>query len=171
MNPMLHALLMAEQQLPELLRSPERWQTLDITYEKPRVERVWTQWGEYRLNLHRIHPCDAGQAFFHPHPWPSAMRILSGCYEMAIGYGSGLETPPEAARLILTSESCYEMNNPDAWHYVRPLAGPVISFMVTGAPWNRNMPKSDKISLSSLTTETKEEIMEFFLKRYQIDYD
>lgn len=157
---MLEILKQAEIELCSLLAEPDRWQTLDINYEKPRVERVWTQWGDYRINLHKIHPCE--EAFFHPHPWPSAIKILSGVYEMAIDYGAGLEEPPEAARMILTSGSEYEMLNPDGWHYVRPLIEPVMSLMVTGKPWNRSMPKSDKVVLSTLSNESKTELITYF---------
>ena len=46
-------------------------------------------WRDCRIYLHRIYPCAPGEALFHPHLWPSAMRILSGEYEMAVGYGAG----------------------------------------------------------------------------------
>ncbi|HVI40648.1 MAG TPA: hypothetical protein VM577_08310 [Anaerovoracaceae bacterium] len=157
---MIELLQQMDDELDYLLRDPNRWQTLDINYDKPRVERVWTQWGEYRINLHRIHPCE--EAFFHPHPWPSVISIISGRYEMAIGFGAGLEEPPVAARIILADSSAYEMLNPDGWHYVRPIGGPVMSIMITGKPWSREMPKSDKVVLSSLTDEVKKEIMDYF---------
>lgn len=48
---------MAETQLGELLTKPEIWNTLDIDYFPPRVERVWTQFDEnHRLFIHVIHP-------------------------------------------------------------------------------------------------------------------
>ena len=87
-----------EQELPDLLEK-EIWNGLYIDYHPPIVERVWTQVGENRIYLHRIHPCSEGEALFHPHPWPSAMRILSGEYEMGIGYGEGTE-PPEIAAIV-----------------------------------------------------------------------
>ena len=86
---MLDVLEAVEQKLPELLRDEAGWNSLFIDYHPPTVERLWRTWGEYRVSLHRIHPCERGTALFHPHPWPSAMRILSGEYEMAVGYGSG----------------------------------------------------------------------------------
>lgn len=163
---MIEILKQVEKELPTLLKHEDQWQTLNINYEKPHVERVWIQWNKYRVNLHRIHPCQAEEAFFHPHPWASAMRILSGKYEMCIGYGSGLEIPPVAARLVLTKDSIYEMVDKDSWHYVRPLDEPVISLMVTDTPWKRPMPKSDKVVLSTLNDLSKKEIIQYFRMMY-----
>jgi hypothetical protein len=69
--------------LMDLLKNPSIWNTLDINYHHPRVERLWTQIGDSRLMLHVIHPCETSDALYHPHPWPSAMHVLSGTYETA----------------------------------------------------------------------------------------
>lgn len=69
--------------LADLLKNPSIWNTIDVNYHHPRVERLWTQVGEFRLMLHVIHPCETSNALYHPHPWPSAMHVLSGKYETA----------------------------------------------------------------------------------------
>lgn len=168
---MIQILKQVEKKLPALLKQEDLWQTLNINYEKPHVERVWCPWvdylgNHYRINLHRIHPCEYHEAFFHPHPWASAMRILAGKYEMSVGYGRGLVTPPVAATLILEKGSMYEMTDPDSWHYVRPLDEPVMSLMITSYPWKRAMPKSDKVVLSTLSDEAKKEIIQYFRMMY-----
>lgn len=126
------------------LESLDGWSTVFIDYEPPFVERLWREvWvptGKVRLNLHRIWPCkESERPLFHPHPWPSAMRVIGGWYEMAIGFGDNLpqHPPPQAARLMLGPKSTYEMTHQDAWHYVRPVDGFVYSVMVTGTPWKR----------------------------------
>ncbi len=139
---MLELLFEAERALPRLLAEPG-WQSLHVDYHPPRVDRVWRAWGTHRIYLHRIHPCAPGEALFHPHPWPSAMRIYAGRYEMGIGHGAGDVAPPIAARVIAGPGTAYEMTDPDAWHYVRPLDEPTWTLMVTGAPWSRSSPKSD----------------------------
>ena len=164
---MIKILKQIELELPDLLKQPEIWQTLDINYEKPHVERVWTQWNQYRINLHRIHPCEFHECFFHPHPWASVVRILSGRYEMLVGQGSGEVSPPTTMTLILEKDSIYEMTNKDGWHQVRPLDHRVMSLMITDAPWGRKMPKSDKIKLSSLTDEVRDDIMNYFIWKYR----
>ena len=133
---MLQVLARTEEALPQVLSDRTLWTSLDVDYEPPRVERMWCQRGKYRVFIHRIHPCD--KALFHPHPWPSAVKILSGTYEMSIGHGTGASDPPEAATVLLTSGSSYEMIDPNGWHSVRPIGGPSLSLMVTAYPYDRN---------------------------------
>src|SRR5262249_46599352 len=86
---MLEILAAVEKDLPRMLLDEAAWAGLFIDYPPPTVERLWRPWRDYRVSLHRIFPCATGEALFHPHPWPSAMRILAGEYEMAVGYGKG----------------------------------------------------------------------------------
>jgi hypothetical protein len=159
-----------------LLDDAAGWNTLDVDYEPPRVERLWrTFQSDYRLYLHRIHPCE--KALFHPHPWPSACKIMSGIYEMGIGYhqaraGEGQRKPdskpappPVATTLILTRDAKYEMLDPNAWHWVRPLQGVSYSIMVTGPLWDRWSPKADH-KLGLLSDETKAEMLATFKSFY-----
>ena len=97
---MLDVLIEVEQALPQLLQDESGWQSVLVDYHPPTVERLWTTWQGFRVYLHRIHPCEREQALFHPHPWPSAMRVLEGDYEMAVGFGAGMEAPPVAALMI-----------------------------------------------------------------------
>ena len=148
--------------LPVLLQRPDIWQTSFINYEKPFVERVWCEYANFRLNLHCIHPCSPEESFFHPHPWPSAMKVFKGTYQMDIGYGDGNDPPPVAATTLLSPGSCYQMVNIDSWHSVCPIDNPVISVMITGKPWNRGMPKYNKGEKILLSEERKQEILLLF---------
>lgn len=162
---MLNLLHSAELALPSLLQDETLWRSVLVDYHPPFVERLWCPWDDNRIYLHFIHPCSNTEALFHPHPWPSAMKILKGRYEMAVGYGQGETAPPIAARLILEAESEYEMTNPDGWHFVRPLGEISVSLMVTGKPWSRPSPKSEN-TLSKLTPEKIQEIFKFFRSVY-----
>lgn len=162
---MLNVLYAVEAELPHLLADEAGWNSLYIDYHPPTVARLWRSWREYRISLHRIHPCAAGEALFHPHPWPSAMRVLAGEYEMAVGYGPGETAPPVAARMIATGDFRYEMTEPDAWHYVRPIGAPTYSVMVTGIPWTRSSPTPGK-PLRALTVAEGVELLRFFRQRY-----
>jgi hypothetical protein len=161
---------------PNLLDDADGWNTLDVNYEPPHVERLWRYFHGGRLMLHRIHPCE--KALYHPHPWPSAMRVIHGSYEMAIGYHVGMpgenqhhpgqhpEPPSYAALLTLTKGSTYEMIRPGAWHYVRPLDSTSFSVMVTGPKWPRVWsPKADH-KLNPLDDQTKANILEAFRAFY-----
>lgn len=169
---MLKALYRVEDQLPLLLKDGiESWQSLDIDYEPPRVERLWRQVGDVRVNLHRIHPCV--QALYHPHPWPSAVRVLCGKYEMGVAESDRLlafshlvEGDREVAKVILTEGAAYEMVNPTGWHYVMPIGQPSLSLMVTAKPWDPPVFKHDdfgkKADLKPLTDEAKQNLLDAF---------
>lgn len=156
---MLKLLSQAERELPHLLESAGGWTSLRVDYHPPFVDRLWRPWGEgHRLSLHRIHPCRPEEALFHPHPWPSAMRILAGSYEMGVGHGPGDRPPPIAARVIARGDLRYEMTDPDAWHYVCPIDGVAWTIMLSGRPWARPSPRSDQ-PLSPLPPAEMEEML------------
>ena len=68
----------AEKKLPDLLSNPNIWQTLDVNYSPPRVERLWTQYDEnHRLFIHIIHPTEE-LCLFHKHRWPASFKIIKG---------------------------------------------------------------------------------------------
>jgi hypothetical protein len=139
---MLDLLRHAIRDLPDLMRDRAPWSSIDVTYHAPRVKRIWRQWGENRILLHRIYPCEPGEALFHPHPWPSAVRIVSGRYEMRVSSlfhdedgqyeQEGPAWTSEHVRLVLGAGSEYEMIDRNGWHSVRPLDKPSDSVMVTG---------------------------------------
>jgi hypothetical protein len=162
---MLEVLYAVEQELPQLIQDEAGWNSLYIDYHPPTVERLWRQWGEFRIQLHRIHPCERDEALFHPHPWPSAMRVLAGEYEMAVGYSADGNPPPIAARMIATGDFLYEMTDPGAWHYVRPIGEPTLSLMVTGKPWNPAAPKS-RPELRPLQPAQIAALLTYFRSRY-----
>lgn len=152
-----------------LLFDGQSWESVWVDYDKPYVERVWRTYGHDRFCLHRIHPCALGEAFYHPHPWPSKMWILAGEYEQGIGYGVGIDPPPIAATVLMGPGSSYEMSDPNAWHYVRPIGGPVVTLMVSGRPFDppRPMPGMPTDPLSPLSFDAKEEILNFFRSMYR----
>lgn len=158
----LHSLLSGP--LQEMLSdSAFPWRTVDVTYEDPHVERVWTQWGEERVSLHRIHPCS--EPLFHPHPWPSAMKVFSGQYEMGVGRSKSGGVPGELLRIVLTPGSQYEMADVYAWHWVQPIDLPVMSVMVTGRPWKMpdGFPKHGKGHVHrELSDEVRDDILGWF---------
>lgn len=161
----LGKLYAVEHALPYLLTNESLWHSLYVDYAKPYVERVYTNWNGLRINLHRIKACESQEALFHPHPWPSAMRIVEGSYEMGVGYSSTDEIPPAAATVVLPAGAAYEMVHPDGWHYVHPLSNHSLTVMVSGEPWNRSSPKSN-YKLSELDPKIKYEIITLFKKFY-----
>lgn len=161
---MLDILEQAEAALPALIQDKSIWRSLCIDYHPPLVERLWTQWGDYRINLHLIESCSGAKPLFHPHPWPSAMKILEHQYLMEVGFGKNEPPASERMKILLTAGSTYEMLHPDQWHSVDPGCAST-TLMVTGKPWNRESPKSDK-PLKELSPERFLDLWYYFKIRY-----
>jgi hypothetical protein len=158
---MLEQLYQLEKELHNHLQDESSWNSLYVDYHKPYVKRLWKPVGDYRIFLHQIFPCEKSESLLHPHPWPSAMKVVGGIYEMGVGYSETNEKPIIASTLILPVNSYYEMTDINAWHYVRPLDKPSFSLMITGKPWKRESPKSD-YKMRELDNEEKRLIFDHF---------
>lgn len=161
---MLNSLFEIEKLLPKLLNDKSEWKSLYVDYHKPFVKRLYRQFGENRIYLHKILPCEKEESLLHPHPWPSAMKVIQGTYQMGVGYSETNIEPVIASTLILPENSYYEMIEPHAWHYVRPLGQASYSLMITGTPWHRNSPKST-YPLRELDEAEKEDLFSVFMKK------
>lgn len=159
-----------ERELPQLLREPNSWNSLWVNYHPPFVERLWRSWGDgCRIYLHRIHPCFKSEALFHPHPWPSVIKVCSDSgYEMGVTYGH--QNQGTAITLELAGGSVYEMLDPLGWHYVRPTDKPSLSIMVTGKPWPFSLPnvESPTKPLEPLSIHQAMKLMDDFLRLYPL---
>lgn len=109
------------------------WTGICVNYERPHVERLWRQWGEHRVFLHRLHACDRHVALYHPHPWPSVVWVLPSTF------GETYRTDIGVKDQVLTSiessgGTTFEMLDPDLYHRVYP-TGNSLSIMVIGRPF------------------------------------
>ena len=167
---MFNILEEVEKKLPILLQQEEMWKSVFVDYHLPFVKRLWTTFSfeeqDYRIYLHQILPCELEECLFHPHPWPSIMKILSGKYKMTVGYGQGMNPPETAMTLILPAGTTYEMTNPDGWHAVCPIEDSSFSLMITGKPWERPSHKSTK-TLLPLQENEKNHILSSFIQYYK----
>ena len=153
--------------LYELLSDVSIWNSVDINYHPPHVERLWCQLGNYRLYLHFIHPCERKEALFHPHPWPSAIHVIEGQYEMGMGFGSGIDEPEIFSTILTGGGMYYEMPHKDGWHYVRPLSVSS-SIMLTGQPWDREMPKKEIVGeLPCLHNDRIVIMLDYFKQKFK----
>jgi hypothetical protein len=129
--------------VPELLREPDNWESLIINKRKPHTYRAFTQLDDIRVCLHKFDMCAQNEAFWHPHPWPGAFLVLSGSYEMKVGYSQDRVSPPkEVLKTILYKGSSYEMLNPLAWHSVVPKST-CYTIMVNGPAWDLDYAHKD----------------------------
>jgi len=151
----------------DLLSDFSIWKSMDINYLPPHVERLWCQLGNYRLSLHFIHSCEKGKAFFHPHPWPNAVHVIEGEYEMGMGFGEGLEVPEVSSTIISQGNMYYEMTDKNVWHYVRPTGGVCASVMLSGEPWGREMPEESKVGdIDYLHNDRVVSMLQYFKSKY-----
>ncbi len=169
---MLNSLFELEKNIQEIIfsRIPNmEFKSMYIDYHPPIVERMWFQYGEIRVCLHRIHKCnEATDALFHPHPWKSAVRIIKGSYEMGVGHSETNEMPVIDCHGVFPAGTCYQMIEPHAWHYVNPTSDYVYSLMITGEKYEREMPvvpEPDK-KFRSLTVEEQNHILDVFKECY-----
>ncbi len=165
---MLETLFLIEERiLPELLKDEAAWTGVYADAEKPVLRRLWRQWGKYRICLHSFEPCEASEAFSHPHPWKFAIRILKGRYEMTVGSSSDPgKVPPTVVRMIFEPGSVYEMCHEDGFHAARPIGRRSYSLMVASPKiWDRNRLRANKI-VRPLTTGERAELFAFFRTRY-----
>jgi hypothetical protein len=45
--------------------------------------------------------------------------------------------PPATCKMQSQGEIWYQMTEPAAWHYIRPIMAPVYTIMLCGAPWSK----------------------------------
>jgi len=164
---MLDVLKQVEKELPSLLERND-WQSLDIDYHAPRVERVWLPWYGCRINLHRTHACGREDALFHPHPWPSVVKVIEGGYWSAIGYGEPDGPDPAlAAEMWVAPGTIISMEEPKSWHLVAP-PKPSLSLMITSAPWNVKMTYKPGLKLRPMNDENIEALKYLFASWYAL---
>ncbi len=165
---MLAMLHEAERNLQKLVRARGEWRGMRIDYEYPHIDRLWRPFGDGRVYLHLIHPCRLDQAQYHPHRWPSAMRVVRGTYEMSLGFGAGQEKPPIFSHLVLHAGDEYEMTHPDGWHAVSAPQG-CLTIMVSGSPWSRWAPKQKEgHQFPEMTSEIRDTIFSEFNLHYHL---
>lgn len=138
---MIEILKNALKELPHLLQDRTNWDSLIVNRRKPYTYRVFMNLPNLpnvRICLHKFDVCHDHEAFSHPHPWPGAFVILSGSYQMKVGYSSNRESKPEdVLTTILPKYSMYEIINPLTWHSVIPLTE-TYTVMVNGPAWDKD---------------------------------
>lgn len=154
-----------ENNLFEIIK-PLKMNTMYINYGIPIVERIWYQWGNRRIYFHKIHRTE-GTSMLHNHPWPNAIRVLRGSYEMGIGHSSTNEAPVTLdAKMVMKPGSKYEMVTPGGWHYVNPVSAVSYSLMVADPPFERIPSHKPGIKFRELTDAEISDIMTVFEQEY-----
>ncbi len=170
---MINKLKEIESNIVELLDVPKIWNTLDVDYFPPRVERLWMQYDDtHRLFIHIIHPTEE-LCLFHKHRWPAAFKIIDGEYEMGISYSESEISSDEAhkipiiSKFIMSQGSYYEMLNTHSLHYVKPNSKPSLSLMLTGSLYPEDRKEKLDEILKPLSDLRKIEILNYIKKFYK----
>lgn len=159
--------------------SNHHFNSLDVDYFPPRVERISINIGNYRIYFHVLHPCDEGQSLYHSHPWESAVHVIGGTYEMGLSFSTNendlidiesgkyneLRAKDEICKIVVSQGMYYEMLNKHGWHYVRPVGKhPAYSVMMTG----KLLYKGGKATkeLKELSDKRITEIKKYFYDHY-----
>lgn len=140
------------------------WKSKKIRYQFPHVDRLMVPWGDLRISLHYIHPCEKSECYIHPHPWPSAIRVLSGIYETGLysrpWFGLQKDSTPEI-RFSGSRGFDYEMVDPNSSHYVWTATGSY-SLMVMGPKWEGVLPNPQQEPEGPLSMTEEEELLQIF---------
>jgi hypothetical protein len=158
--------------IKDSLYDPSIWNTLDVDYFPPRIERLWTIYEDYRIFLHIIHPTDK-ICLYHKHRWPAAFKQVEGSYEMGITYHIDevdshiAYNLPTLARFIINKGSYYEMTQTDCLHFVRPLNDISASIMITKDLYLESDIRKEVVDrvLNEISENRKKEILSFFKDR------
>lgn len=158
-----------EPKIRELTRNPKIWETLDVDYFPPRVERLYTTFEGFRIYLHLIHKTSV-ECLYHKHRWAAAFKQLSGSYEMGLTYSPNEITSeyahsiPDIAKFILEKGSYYEMTQTDAMHYVQPISDKSWSLMITKDLYPEAVFRKETLDkkLKKLSKKRKEDLLAVF---------
>ena len=121
--------------LPFMLQSIDGWHSKLVEYHPPIVQRLWRQFGNYRISIHRIIGCKPHEAMKHTHPWPSIIQLIQGQYEMDFGFIDESKSLQRGGNFLMKTGGTYIINSPKIWHSVAPKGKECLTLMVTGKPW------------------------------------
>lgn len=158
--------------LPEVVKvlRPDEWDSLCINRRKPYTLRMFRQFGQYRVCLHRFDYCEEQDSFLHPHPWPAAFLILEGSYLQELGYSPDLTSDPiSISRQYMRTGSVYEITDRHVWHKITPQCQ-TYTIMVNGLPWEnphsqvRTTKGKDLEKMEKWQIEEELEVFEYLIK-------
>lgn len=162
---MLNSLYEIEKNLATHLEDKNSWKSLYIDYDKPYIKTLYKTIGEHTVYLTEICFCHPGEIIPKSSPWPFAMKIISGSYEMTFGF-SKVDTISHTTKLILSRDSYYEGTDIQAKHGLRALEKNSFALVVTGKPWSN---KKYNYPLRHLANNESNEIFNAFNKAYTLE--
>ncbi len=151
--------------LPGYLSHPQRWQSLLINKHPPVIHRLSLKVATDRtLILHKVFPCHRQSAYMHSHSWPFALKIISGGYEMGLGFSDNRnQVPPAVYTTLVKPGDIYEMSSSQIWHYTKPITDqPSYSVMLIGERWRERQAQNH----SPLSHDDKTHLLTYFKTKF-----
>ena len=162
-NKWYHLLAEVESELPERIAKGD-FRSMHVTYAKPYVERLFYSRGEHRVFLHRIDSCTLEEALWHPHPWPSLIKVLDtegGLYRHSVGDRTSVFALQTGTASVLRPIT-YTMLEQKAFHSVSTDKSSW-SVMITGPRWSPPEPSKHQAVIAQ--TRVRE-----LLERWSVIY-
>lgn len=146
-----------------LCMEKDSWRGFYTCKRKPTLERLYRYLPDgNRICIHKTYDPDltGEDSKLHIHPWPIAVRILSGSYSMDIGRTEHPDddNPKKIMSTVMTKGSMYELADPMTWHRVVPISKEVTSLMLNGPVW-QPMPKFLTGEKEYIRIMSKEEVL------------
>ena len=111
---MLEVLRKLSNEMDSLLKEKDQWFSADLG----RIKQVWRPWGDYHIRLNKIGPCGPDEIDYHQRRKQFAGIIVRGMCEIGVGFAE----ISVSHRSVAQSGHCYEVTDPKAWYYIRPLS-------------------------------------------------
>lgn len=120
MTTLLEKLNDIEKLLPDFLKVEEDWCGERVVAGPHKADRVFREYNNIDVYLHRLYPCKPEDAIMHTHEGPTAIRILFGNYIMRLGHFDGASYQISSTMIAVPGFS-YEMMERRSSHSVAPL--------------------------------------------------
>ena len=127
--------------------SDTQWESLVINKRKPHTYRAWSWLSRYdlltdiqhshRVCLHRFEPCEAEEAFSHPHGWPAEFLVLSGRYLETVwrGHNESCTDARPVSETLHVAGTWHKIDNEHTWHKIQPLTT-TFTLMINGPAYS-----------------------------------
>ena len=124
---MIDILIDIEKRLPDMLND---FQISVWRSYRSSIQCLWTDVGDYQVNLVKITELGGGEPVFGKHLAQSITRILSGCCEFGIAEKGVDDELRQLSRCILNEGSTYEIVSMELRYSARPVEVPLYAILV-----------------------------------------
>lgn len=165
---MINALIDIEKRLPSILND---FQISVWRSYRSSIQCLWTDIGDYQVNLVKITNLGSGESVFEEHLAPSITRILHGHCELAIAeeLHTGIK---QISRCVLGEGCVYEIMNVDMLYSAKPIEVPLYAILVykrtTASDQRRTDEQGTDWQVNYLNSEERYAMLSEFRRFYPV---